>query len=91
MVLQSFKYRFTSLSYECWVFEANNWFAMQSNGQYSLIGGTVAPGFDYEDFELSKFVENQSPVPFMFTVQQSYGAVFSKPITAALRSSILNE
>ena len=35
------------------VVEANNWFAMRSNGEYSLIGCTVAPGFDYADFELA--------------------------------------
>ena len=33
--------------------KAHNWFAMKSNGLYSLIGCTVAPGFDYEDFELA--------------------------------------
>ena len=33
--------------------QAHNWFAMKSNGQYSLIGCTVAPGFDYKDFELA--------------------------------------
>jgi hypothetical protein len=33
--------------------EANNWFAMQSNGEYSLIGCSVAPAFDYNDFELA--------------------------------------
>ena len=32
---------------------ANNWFAMKSTGEYSLIGCTVAPGFDYKDFELA--------------------------------------
>ena len=32
---------------------ANNWFAMKSTGKYSLIGCTVAPGFDYNDFELA--------------------------------------
>jgi hypothetical protein len=32
---------------------ANNWFAMKSTGKYSLIGCTVAPGFDYKDFELA--------------------------------------
>ena len=35
------------------VVEANSWFAMRSTGEYSLIGCTVAPGFDYEDFELA--------------------------------------
>ena len=33
--------------------EKNNWFAMRSTGEYSLIGCTVAPGFDYADFELA--------------------------------------
>ena len=32
---------------------AQNWFAMKSSGHYSLIGCTVAPGFDYKDFELA--------------------------------------
>ena len=35
------------------VVEANTWFAMHSKGEYSLIGCTVAPGFDYRDFELA--------------------------------------
>jgi len=33
--------------------ESQNWFAMKSSGGYSLIGCTVAPGFDYDDFELA--------------------------------------
>ena len=32
---------------------SQNWFAMKSSGAYSLIGCTVAPGFDYKDFELA--------------------------------------
>ena len=32
---------------------ANNWFAMKSTGEYSLIGCTVSPAFDYKDFELA--------------------------------------
>ena len=35
------------------IVEANNWFAMKSTGEFSLIGCTVAPGFDYADFELA--------------------------------------
>ena len=35
------------------IVEANNWFAMESTGEFSLIGCTVAPGFDYADFELA--------------------------------------
>jgi len=33
--------------------EANNWFSMRSNGEYSLIGCTVTPAFDYNDFQLA--------------------------------------
>tara|TARA_B100000678_G_scaffold35880_1_gene26242 strand:- start:47 stop:451 length:405 start_codon:yes stop_codon:yes gene_type:complete len=32
---------------------ANTWFAMRSSGSYSLIGCTVAPAFDFNDFELA--------------------------------------
>ena len=32
---------------------SQSWFAMKSSGAYSLIGCTVAPGFDYKDFELA--------------------------------------
>jgi len=32
---------------------AGSWFSMTSTGSYSLIGCTVAPGFDYKDFELA--------------------------------------
>ena len=32
---------------------SQNWFAMKSSGDYSLIGCTVAPGFAYKDFELA--------------------------------------
>ena len=33
--------------------KANSWFAMKSMGEYSLIGCTVAPAFNYGDFELA--------------------------------------
>ena len=32
---------------------ANTWFAMRSAGSYSLIGCTVAPAFNFNDFELA--------------------------------------
>ena len=32
---------------------AGTWFTMKSVGNYSLIGCTVAPAFDYKDFELA--------------------------------------
>jgi len=33
--------------------KANTWFAMKSTGKYSLIGCSVAPAFEYKDFELA--------------------------------------
>ena len=42
--------------------KAKNWFAMKSTGEYSLIGCTVVPGFDYEDFELAP--KNWKPTNF---------------------------
>ena len=32
---------------------AGTWFAMKSIGEYSLIGCTVMPPFDYKDFQLA--------------------------------------
>ena len=30
-----------------------SWFSMESKGNFSLIGCTVSPGFNYDDFELA--------------------------------------
>ena len=35
------------------VVKAGTWFYMESKGEYSLIGCTVSPPFDYKDFELA--------------------------------------
>ena len=35
------------------VIHAGSWFSMNSEGEYSLIGCTVSPAFDYADFELA--------------------------------------
>ena len=35
------------------VVKANTWFSMKSSGEYSLIGCTVSPPFEYSDFELA--------------------------------------
>lgn len=37
------------------VVPAHSWFAskMQEGGEYGLVGCTVAPGFDFEDFEMA--------------------------------------
>ena len=36
-----------------YIVKAGTWFSMESQGEYSLIGCTVAPPFDYNDFELA--------------------------------------
>ena len=36
-----------------YVIKARTWFYMKSQGEYSLIGCTVSPPFDYKDFELA--------------------------------------
>ena len=36
-----------------YIVKARTWFSMESQGEYSLIGCTVAPPFDYNDFELA--------------------------------------
>ncbi|RYG27822.1 MAG: cupin domain-containing protein [Chitinophagaceae bacterium] len=40
----------------CCVVKAGNWFAsrVKPGGEYGLVGCTVAPGFDFADFELAK-------------------------------------
>ena len=35
------------------VIKSGTWFSMKSKGEYSLIGCTVAPPFEYDDFELA--------------------------------------
>tara|TARA_Y100000590_G_C15120745_1_gene788609 strand:- start:205 stop:612 length:408 start_codon:yes stop_codon:yes gene_type:complete len=35
------------------IIKAGSWFSMTSTGDYSLIGCTVSPAFDYSDFELA--------------------------------------
>ena len=38
------------------VIEAGNWFAskVMDGGEYGLVGCTVSPGFDFNDFELAE-------------------------------------
>lgn len=33
---------------------AEAWFASETTGEYSFVGCTVAPGFDFQDFELAE-------------------------------------
>jgi len=42
--------------------KARTWFAMRTHGEYSLIGCTVVPAFDYKDFELAN--KNWKPKKF---------------------------
>jgi predicted cupin superfamily sugar epimerase len=42
---------------------AGAWFASETSGEYSFVGCTVAPGFDFEDFELAKAAELKSEYP----------------------------
>ena len=35
------------------IVKSGTWFSMRSTGDYSLIGCTVSPPFDYKDFELA--------------------------------------
>lgn len=35
------------------IIPANCWFAAESNGNFTLAGCTVSPGFDFEDFEMA--------------------------------------
>ncbi len=36
------------------VIPANCWFAAETEGDFTLVGCTVSPGFDFSDFELAK-------------------------------------
>lgn len=45
------------------VVRAGCWFAASPKGRYSLVGCTVAPGFDFRDFEMAKRDELSSQYP----------------------------
>lgn len=49
----------------CCVIKANNWFASKvaDGGEYGLAGCTVAPGFDFADFELAEKAKLASLYP----------------------------
>ena len=42
---------------------AGAWFASETIGEYSFVGCTVAPGFDFRDFELAKAFELENQYP----------------------------
>ena len=43
--------------------KANNWFASRSLGEFSFVGCTVAPGFDFRDFKLANYLELKETFP----------------------------
>ena len=42
---------------------AGAWFASETSGEYSFVGCTVAPGFDFHDFELAKSHDLKAKYP----------------------------
>ena len=42
---------------------AGAWFASESIGEYSFVGCTVAPGFDFADFELARTASLKADYP----------------------------
>ncbi|OYZ02599.1 MAG: hypothetical protein B7Y37_02085 [Sphingobacteriia bacterium 28-36-52] len=51
---------------------AGAWFASKTNGQYSLVGCTVSPGFDFADFELAKAAELALQFPKQLALIQHF-------------------
>jgi predicted cupin superfamily sugar epimerase len=49
---------------------AGAWFASKSSGDYSLVGCTVSPGFDFEDFELAERTELSKLFPQQTSIIQ---------------------
>lgn len=45
------------------VVPAGAWFASESIGEYSFVGCTVAPGFDFADFELARAANLKANYP----------------------------
>lgn len=46
-----------------YVVKAGHWFASYSSGEHSLVGCTVAPGFDFNDFEMAEFEKLSQDYP----------------------------
>ena len=54
------------------VVPAGAWFASKTNGNYSLVGCTVSPGFDFADFELANTLELASQFPAQVSLIKSF-------------------
>ena len=55
-----------------YVVPAGHWFASTSTGDFSLVGCTVAPGFEFADFEMGKRNELSKEFPKHSEVFEKY-------------------
>ncbi len=55
-----------------YIVKAGNWFASTSLGEYSFVGCTVAPGFDFSDFEMAKFDDLSEKYPEHLNICKTY-------------------
>lgn len=51
---------------------AGHWFASTSTGEYSFVGCTVSPGFEFEDFEMAKYEKLATDFPHLEKVCLEY-------------------
>lgn len=51
---------------------AGFWFASETTGDFSLVGCTVSPGFDFRDFELAERTALTKQYPLLFDVIEKY-------------------
>lgn len=51
---------------------AGHWFASTSLGDFSLVGCSVAPGFDFADFEMGKVDELSKQFPTLVDILEEY-------------------
>lgn len=54
---------------------AGFWFASETTGEFSLVGCTVSPGFDFRDFELADKANLTKQFPLLFDVIEKYTRV----------------
>lgn len=46
-----------------YIVPAGHWFASESTGEFSFVGCTVSPGFDFDDFEMASVSQLKSLYP----------------------------
>ena len=54
------------------VVPAGRWFAAESTGEYTLVGCTVSPGFDFADFEMADRSELVGDYPNLKDIIQKF-------------------